>query len=210
MIVFPPASQAAHQPKESCCSYGLKVLSGKAIANIVSGNILKKYKCISTLSKETGISRKVLRRAIVKALMAIPKRKNFLERERIKREVINFMERHEFCAENPNTELDDTVYPGKLLKVDDDKQEATVLFMEETQGKGDLFKWPLRDDVQDVEFEQSDGDYVELLETVFGGELIVMFVCNLLSLAIAAIAIAILIRTSAVLITSLEGLLPSH
>ena len=52
--------------------------------------------------------------------------------------------------------LDDVVYPGKLLKVDDDKQEATVLFMEETQGKGDLklFKWPLWDDVQGVEFEQ--------------------------------------------------------
>ncbi|KAH3749998.1 hypothetical protein DPMN_184514 [Dreissena polymorpha] len=37
--------------------------------------------------------------------MAIPKRRKVLERERIKREVINFMERHKFCAENPASRL---------------------------------------------------------------------------------------------------------
>ncbi|KAH3835653.1 hypothetical protein DPMN_109011 [Dreissena polymorpha] len=169
---------------------------------------------ISTLSKETGISRKVLRRATVKALMAVRKRKNSWKEKESKgsprrpnrvitrriavalsidprNDAESVLTSRTFAdirsvgidiSPNPETvskkvseqdmtdmltnkiqddtevefeelkhvedwstedayyrvNLDDIVYPGKLLTVDDDKQEATVLFMEETQGKGDL------------------------------------------------------------------------
>ncbi|KAL3880910.1 hypothetical protein ACJMK2_033114 [Sinanodonta woodiana] len=191
---------------------------------------------MAMLCRETGMSRRVLKSANSKGLTAVSRRRRVLERERIKKRVISFMERDDvsvnmpgkndctkvetgerkqtrvltdylsnlfekFCAENRymkvsksvfcrlrpthilltklktrNTclcsrhqnfamklidsfflvKLDDVIYPAKVLQVNDRKHEAKVSFMEEARQRGDtkLFKWPERDDIQKVDYEQ--------------------------------------------------------
>ncbi|KAL3865589.1 hypothetical protein ACJMK2_042964 [Sinanodonta woodiana] len=53
----------------------------RVVANIVSGSILRKYKCIAMLSRETGMSRSVLKSANSKGLTAVSRRRRVLERK---------------------------------------------------------------------------------------------------------------------------------
>ena len=62
------------------------------VANIVSGSILRKYKCLALVSKGTRISRSVLKSTITKTTATITKRRKVLEKERIQKRVVEFME----------------------------------------------------------------------------------------------------------------------
>ena len=64
----------------------------RVVANIVSGNIIRKYRCLDLMSKETGMARSALKNAKSKRLIAVSRRRKVLERERIKKRVISFME----------------------------------------------------------------------------------------------------------------------
>lgn len=66
------------------------------VANIMSGKILRKYKCVVLLKyRETGMSRKrkMFTGANAKRMMAVSRRRKVLKRERVKKRVVYFIEK---------------------------------------------------------------------------------------------------------------------
>lgn len=75
--------------------------SKRVVANIVSGKILKKYRCLETMSRATGISRASLKRATAKTIKTKPRKRHANERENVKQRVIAFMERDDVSINMP-------------------------------------------------------------------------------------------------------------
>ena len=93
----------------------------RVVANIVSGNIIRKYRCLDLMSRETGIARSVLKNAKSKRLIAVSRRRKVLERERIKKRVISFMERDNVSVNMPGKN------DCKKTEVKGEKQQVRVL-----------------------------------------------------------------------------------
>jgi len=95
----------------------------RVVANVVSGNILKKYKCLHLLSRETGIGRKVLKGVRSKSVLTLARNRRVTERETVKKLVTEFMERDDVSINMPGK--NDCTHVGKGNK--GEKKQTRVL-----------------------------------------------------------------------------------
>lgn len=74
----------------------------KVVTRVIGGDLIKKYKCISLLKRETGVSRKSLRKVNSKLIDTTVRRARLtLLRQSIKEQVRSFMERDDISRVMP-------------------------------------------------------------------------------------------------------------
>lgn len=86
------------------------------IMRVVSGKIVKKYKCLDTVRKQTGLGRKGLKASHTKEVRPVMRKRLEKERNKLRQEVIQFLERDDISIQMPGKK-DSKTHEGEKRQV---------------------------------------------------------------------------------------------